>query len=323
MFLRPLTLISCAARVAGLMLLAMGLARAELAPGDYDFTLRHQNRERTYIVHVPRGRPDPDWPVLINLHAGGGHARAQQRYSQMDAVADREGFLAVYPNGTGPLGNRLLTWNAGSCCGWAQKNEVDDVGFIRALVEDLARRAPIDRTRVYATGLSNGAMMSYRLAVEAPDLIAAIAPVAGAMVCLPFKAGRPISILHIHSVDDPRALYAGGLGPPFPLTNVRVQHPPVEKTISHWVGFDGCAPQPKVEPALHGAGRSAKHSATRIVYAPCRDGTEVVLWKLAGPGHVWPGGDIDYLTWALGPGTDIIDANTQMWRFFSRFRLDR
>jgi polyhydroxybutyrate depolymerase len=323
MLLRLLTLITCAASSVGLMLLASGLCRAELAPGDYGFTLKHQNRERSYIVHVPRARPAVDWPVVINLHGGGGHARGQQRYSHMDVVADREGFLAVYPDGTGPLRNRLLTWNAGSCCGWARKNEVDDVGFTRALVEDLARRAPIDRARIYATGLSNGAMMTYRLAVEAPDLIAAIAPVAGAMVCLPFKAGRPISILHIHSVDDPRALYAGGLGPPFPLTNARVQHPPVEETISHWVEFDGCAPQPKAEPPLHGAGRSAKHTATRIAYAPCHDGTEVVLWKLAGPGHVWPGGDIDYLTWALGPGTDVIDANMQMWRFFSRFRLDR
>ena len=323
MLLRPLTLVTAAARVVGLMLLAGSLCRAELAPGDYSFTLKHQNRERSYIVHVPPAQPAADWPVVINLHGGGGHAKAQQRYSHMDVVADRAGFLAVYPNGTGAFGNRLLTWNAGSCCGWAQKNEVDDVGFTRALVEDLARRAPIDRARIYATGLSNGAMMTYRLAVEAPDLIAAIAPVAGAMVCLPFKAGRPISILHIHSVDDPRALYAGGLGPPFPFTNVRVHHPPVEETISHWVEFDGCPKQPEVAPPLHGTGRSAAHTATRIAYAPCHDGTEVALWKLAGPGHVWPGGDIDYLTWALGPGTDVIDANTQMWQFFSRFHLDQ
>jgi len=311
-----------AARVTGLMLLlASGPCLAELASGDYSFTLKHQDRERGYIVHLPSTRLTPDWPVVINLHGGGGHAKAQQRYSHMDVVADREGFLVVYPNGTGPLAGRLLTWNAGTCCGWAQKNGVDDIGFIRALVEDLARRVPIDRERIYATGLSNGAMMSYRLAVEAPDLIAAIAPVAGAMVCVPFKAGRPISILHIQSVDDPRALYAGGLGPPFPFTSVRVQHPPVAATISHWVEFDGCPRQPEVAPPLQGTGHSAKHTATRIAYGPCRNGTEVVLWKLADAGHVWPGGDIDYLTWALGPGTDVIDANAQMWRFFSRFHL--
>ena len=98
---------------------------------------------------------------------------------------------------------------------------------------------------------------------------------------------------------------------------------PVEETISHWVEFDGCPKQPEIAPPRHGTGGSAKHTATRIAYAPCHNGTEVTLWKLAGPGHVWPGGDIDYLTWAIGPGTDVIDANTQMWRFFSRFRLDR
>jgi poly(3-hydroxybutyrate) depolymerase len=135
--------------VAGsLILLANGLCRAELGLGDHNFGLKY--RERGYIAHVPSARPAVDWPLVINLHGGGGHAKAQQRYSHMDAVADREGFLAIYPNGT-----------------------------------------------------------------------------------------------------------------------------------------------------------------------------EVVLWKLAGAGHVWPGGDIDYLTWALGPGTDVIDANTQMWRFFSRFRLDQ
>ena len=307
---------------AVVLLLGSGSCHADLAPGDYSFTLKHQTRERSYIVHVPLARPSTDWPIVVNLHGGGGHAKAQQRYSRMDAAADREGFLAVYPNGTGVLGNRLLTWNAGSCCGWAQKNNVDDVGFIRALVEDLAGRVAIDHARIYATGLSNGAMMSYRLAVEAPDLVAAIAPVAGAMVCVPLKAGRPISILHIHSVDDPRAPYAGGLGKPFPLTNVRVLHPPVEATIAHWVEFDGCAQSPKIEPELHGAGRSAKHTATLITYAPCKNGTKVVLWKLAGSGHVWPGGMMDYLNWALGPGTDVIDANAQIWQFFSHIRLD-
>ena len=98
---------------------------------------------------------------------------------------------------------------------------------------------------------------------------------------------------------------------------------PVEETISHWVEFDGCPKQPEAAPPLHGSGTSAKHTAARIAYGPCHSATEVVLWKLTGAEHVWPGSDIDYLTWVLGPGTDVIDANTQMWRFFSRFRLDQ
>jgi polyhydroxybutyrate depolymerase len=306
-------------RAAGAVaLLASGLCQADLAPGDYHLTLEHQGRGHGYIVHVLVGRTTADWPVVINFHGGGGHARPQQRYSYMDLVADREGFLAVYTNDTGPFANRLLPWNACTCCGWAQKSAVDDVEFTRALVEDLARRAQIDRARPYATGLSNGAMMSYRLAVEAPDLIAAIAQVAGSMVCLPFIAGRPIPILHVHSVDDPRVLYAGGLGPPFPFTNIRVLHPSAGAVISHWVEFDGCSKQPGVKPPLHGTDGSAKHTATFIVYAPCRGGAEGPLWRLTGLGHVWPGSKIDYIQRALGPGT----ADQQMWRFSSRFSLD-
>ena len=302
----------------GSLCLCFELGHAELAPGDHTFALMHQQRNRSYIVHVPRLSPSGPRAVVLNFHGGGGHAANQQSYSRMDATADREGFLAVYPNGTGHFGTRLLTWNAGTCCGSAQKENVDDVGFARVVIEDLSRRIPVNRSRIYATGLSNGAMMAYRLAVEASDLVAAIAPVAGSQV-IAFHPAQPLPIMHIHSVDDPRALYKGGLGPPFPFTNVQVLHPPVEQVISRWVAFNGCPSEPHAERMVHGAGKTAAFTATRMVYAPCKDGTEVVLWKLTGSGHVWPGGQLDYLPRVLGPGTDVIDANTEMWKFFSRF----
>jgi polyhydroxybutyrate depolymerase len=241
----------------------------------------------------------------------------------MDAVADREGFLAVYPNGTGRLADRLLTWNAGTCCGYARDQHVDDVGFVRALLQRLDGLLPIDRARVYATGLSNGAMMAYRLAVEAPDSIAAVAPVAGGMVVEGDLPSRAVPLMHIHSVDDPRAPYGGGLGPPFPLTTVRVEHQDINRVIRRWAGHDGCPAEPAVAARLRGRKGSpeAGHTATKYVYAPCREGAEVVLWKLTGAGHVWPGGQRDYLPRLLGPGTRIIDANVEMWRFFSRFSL--
>jgi polyhydroxybutyrate depolymerase len=244
------------------MLLAAGLSHAEPPPGDYTFKLRQGGRERSYILHVPKDALTSPWPVVINFHGGGSSAAGQQAYSRMDAVADRQGFLVVYPNGTGRIADLLLTWNAGACCGYALDNKVDDVGFVRAVIDDLETHASIDRARIYATGLSNGAMMSYRLAAEAPDLIAAIAPVAGALA-FPFEPKRPIPILHIHSVDDTRALYQGGLGPPYPLTNIRVHHPPVEKLLAH--------------------------SQSKI----------------------------------LGPATDVIDANTQMWQFFTPYHTMR
>src|SRR6266481_5272559 len=168
--------------------------------------------DRSYIVHIPPGVTSPR-PVIINFHGGGSNGAAQEKYTQMDRVADREHIIVVYPNGTGR--GKFLVWNAGTCCGTAPAKRIDDVGFIRAVIADLGKRVPIDRTRVYATGLSNGAMMSYRMAAEAPDLVAAIAPVSGSMVLVDFHPTLPVPVMHFHSVDDPRALYNGGLGPPF------------------------------------------------------------------------------------------------------------
>jgi polyhydroxybutyrate depolymerase len=312
--------------LAGALLAAATAIAAALAPGDHEFALSHGQLRRSYIVHVPpqaaTGKP---LPAVVNFHGGGAHARAQKEYSRMDETADREGFLAVYPNGSGGIGGRFLTWNAGACCGWAAASRVDDVGFTLALLDDLARRVPLDPERIYATGLSNGSMMAYRLAAEAPRRIAAVAGVAGAMTLPRFDPALPVPVMHIHSVDDARALYNGGLGPAFPFTDTRVFHQPVDAMLAKWIARDGCPPQPQVGNAVHGrpGAADAAHTATRYAYRPCRDGTEVVLWKLTGAGHVWPGGVQDYLPWLLGAGTTVIDANREMWRFFSRFRRSK
>lgn len=299
-----------------------GAANAALAPGDHEFAITHQGQKRSYLVRVPpiasAGNP---LPVVINFHGGGGNAAVQKTYSRMDAAADRDGYVAVYPNGSGGIGGRFLTWNAGTCCGPAAANGVDDVGFSLALLDDLAGRMSLDRSRFYATGLSNGSMMAYRLAVEAPGQFAAVAGVAGAMTLPGFGPGLAVPIMHIHSVDDPRALYGGGLGPAFPFTNTRVLHQSVDEMVALWITRNACPDRPQVSSPLHGktGAADASHTATRHRYAPCRDGTEVVLWRLTGAGHVWPGGAQDYLPWLLGAGTTVMDANTEMWRFFRRF----
>jgi polyhydroxybutyrate depolymerase len=295
---------------------------AGLSPGNHTIRLNHGGRERSAIVHVPPQAAGNRKPaVVLNFHGGGGHGANEQEYSLMDRLADRETFLVVNPNGTGRFANRLLTWNAGTCCGYAAINNVDDVGFVRALIGKLAAIVPIDRRRVYATGLSNGGMMAHRLAAEAADLIVAAAPVAGGLVLSSInKSTRAVSLMHIHSVDDPRALYGGGLGPPFPLTKSRVFHPNIDQMILRWVKHNGCAVQSTVaERRADHDGRG--HTATRYVYSHCRDGAEVDLWKLTGAGHVWPGGKAKFMQRILGPSTDIIDANQQMWNFFKRFAL--
>jgi polyhydroxybutyrate depolymerase len=286
-----------------------------LPPGTHEIALRHDGRDRGYIVTVPpQARKGQPLPVVLNFHGGGSDAEGERHYTRMDDLAARQGFVVVYPNGTGVF-SRFLTWNAGTCCGYAQEHNVDDVGFALAVLDDLARRLPLDSRRVYATGISNGGMMAYRLAVEASRRIAAIAPVAGGMVVTSFRPTRPVPVMHFHSVDDPRAPFEGGPG-----FNPGIVHPNIESVIARWARFDGCDPMPRVAARRRGAGQTA----TELRYGGCRRATDVALWKLTGAGHVWPGGRDTILTRArLGPGTALVDANAQMWRFFMGHPLPR
>lgn len=255
-------------------------------------------------------------PVVLNFHGAMSNGKQQETYSGLNRTADRFGFIAVYPNGTGRLGH--LTWNAGLCCGYAMFHHVDDVHFVLALLDDLAVRTSIDRTRVYATGISNGAMMSYRLAAEASDRLAAIAPVAGTLVLPFFHPTAPIPIMHIHSVDDPFARYHGGYGRSGRRGRM-LGNPDVEGTLARWRSFDGCPADAKEGPTLRGAAGSndAENSATKYIWAPCARGTEIVLWKLTGSGHVWPGA-VSHPRF-LGRPTNLINADDEIWRFMSNF----
>ena len=296
-------------------------AAQSIRAGDHSFSIRHGGRTRSYLVHVPSG--SGPFPVMIAYHGGGGEAQGFKNYAGLDAIADREHFIVVYPNGTGPLPNRLLTFNGGGCCGFAEERKIDDVGFTIAVLDDLGRKTQIDRTRIYATGHSNGAIMAYRLAAEHADKIAAIVPVAGAMSVTTFAPSRAVPVMHIHSVDDPRALYAGGIGPPFPGTNNRETHQPVEKALDQWIRVAGCTEPPKTAETRRGrAGtREATHSATRLVWS-CGSGVEIAHWKLTGAGHGWPGNTRPGLAQAVvGPATTIVDAAEEAWKFASRFRL--
>lgn len=296
-------------------------AARQLAPGNHTITVRHEGMERSYRVHVPDSVLSPS-PVLLAFHGGGGSAARFQRGSRFDEHSDRHGYLVVFPDGTGRGG--LHTWNAGGCCGFALRAEVDDVGFARAVVADLGGRISIDRGRIYATGHSNGSMVAHRLAAEATDLLAAIAPYAGAPFfdILEFSPSRPIPVLHIHSVDDPRALYQGGLGPPFPLTRTRTRMNPVEEQLEFWVRHNGCPGEPTVGPIVQGQAGSLSegHTATMMVWGPCEGGTEVRLLRLTGAGHGWPGRELPRrLESLLGPATAVIDIEEEIWDFVSRF----
>jgi polyhydroxybutyrate depolymerase len=260
---------------------------------------------------------------MLAFHGGGGEAAGFQGYAGLDAVADREGFIVAYPFGSGPLPRRLLTWNAGECCGYAMNNNVDDVGFAIAVVDDIARRVSIDVNRVYATGHSNGAMMVYRVAAERADRIAAIVPVAGAYDLERFAPSRAVAVLHIHSVDDPRALYSGGLGPPFPGTDVRSSHRPVMAGIERWARNNGCREQPRTTETRTGqAGtRNAGQTATLLAWEACATGGQVSHWKLTGVGHGWPGNTrAEMREEIIGPVTTLVVAAEEIWKFAAPVR---
>lgn len=316
--IRSVLALILASVVAGVGLPAQ---RGRLAPGDDEITLTHDGRRRTYLVHVPPVADASPLPVVIAFHGGGGNASGFRDYAGLDAVADRERFIVVYPNGTGLLRRVLLTFNAGNnCCGWARNQQVDDVGFAAALVDDLAGRTSIDRRRVYVTGHSNGAMMAYRVAAERADLVAAVVAVAGAMSLDDFAPSRPVPVMHVHSVDDPRALYGGGVGPPFPGTSSRVTHAPVQDGLDRWLARNGCPTEPTVAEVRRGVARApdADHTATRLVYGPCETGAEVVHWKLTGAGHGWPGSTTGRER-IVGPATTVINAAEEVWAFVSAY----
>lgn len=289
-----------------------------LTSGNHTFTLRHGGRNRTYIVHVPPGAGTSALPAVVAFHGGGGNASGFQQYAELDRVADRERFLVVYPNGTGPLPNRLLTWNAGDgCCGYALNNAINDVGFAASVMMDLQGRTRVDQRRVYATGHSNGAIMAHRFAAERSGIVAAIAVFAGALDLQNFAPTRAVPVLQIHSVDDPRALYAGGLGPPFPGTDNRVFHQPVETGLQRWLTANGCSARADTVDRKSAPGETA----TLLVWRGCRGGAEVAHWKLTGSGHGWPGDSPPAGGEALaGPTAKVIRAADEVWKFVSRFR---
>lgn len=294
--------------------------RASLAPGDHTIALQHGGRRRTYLVHVPRAGADRARPVVLAFHGGGGEAEGFKGYAGLDAIADREGVLVVYPNGSGVLPRRLLTWNAGECCGYAMNQRVDDVAFAIAVLDDVSRRTAVDPRRVYATGHSNGAMMAYRLGAERADRLAAIVPVAGAISHERFAPNSRVAVLVIHSVDDPRALYDGGIGPAFPGTDVRSSHRPVMEGLDKWRRHNGCSATTRTVDTRTGRSGRTQQTATLLEWEGCAARARVAHWKLTGAGHGWPGTAPRSREEIIGPPTRLINAAEELWRFVSNRR---
>jgi polyhydroxybutyrate depolymerase len=281
-------------------------------PGNWLAKLEHGGRNRRYIVHVPPGyEKDRPVPVVLFFHGGGGSALGTRSWPGWDALADKKDFIVVYPFGTGFLRNRLLTFNAGSnCCGYAKNKNVDDVGFVAAMLDDLGKSFCVDPARVYATGFSNGAIMSYRLACELPDRIAAIGPVSGTLGLGlgPCKTSRAVSVIHFHGTGDAFEPFKGGRGKPFPGKLRGNPYRSVEDTVATWTSLIGASRKP--------TSTLQEGDATRETFGGGRNGSEFVLWTLKGGGHTWPGGGEMPQEWFLGKKIRDVSATRLIWEFF-------
>lgn len=276
----------------------------------------YNGQTRTYLLHLP---PQYDGttplPLVFVFHGGGGNARISEQMTQFYPAADEMGFIVVHPNGSGNRDNILLTWNGGFCCDYARDYEIDDVGFISALIDELAATYAVDVNRIYATGFSNGAIMSHRLGAELSDKIAAIAPVAGAIggnahpgtpLFMPSSPDNPVSVLIIHGFMDLNMPYNGGNS----SAGLGVEDfwaVSVGESTRFWVEANNCD---------YLLNREVDSSGL-VFYDSyeCPSGVDVEVVTIVDAGHSWPGGN------APRPGANEpssrLDATRYMLEFFA------
>jgi len=263
---------------------------------------------RTYLLNLPPNYYETsDFSLVIALHGGGGSAEQFESSSLLTSKANAAKFIVVYPNGIqGNIGVR--TWNAGNCCAYARDNNIDDVKFISRLIDYLVASYKINPKKVYATGHSNGGMLTYRLACELSDKIAAFAPNASTMALTqPCSAARAVPILHLHSALDENVPYKGGVGVG-PSGNY---NPPVDSVLNVFQQKDQCANVAQV------IVDNSNYRFTR--WSTCNNNVSIQFYLTKDGGHAWPGGLPGSANGDI-PST-AINANDVLWEFFQQYQL--
>lgn len=269
-------------------------------------------RVRHYLLHLPPGEIKAPLPLVVALHGLDMSAGEMESLTGLSDLADKEGFAVLYPEGEGLHQDNGQSWNGGACCGYALDHGIDDVGFVEALLKKIAGEIPLDASRIYATGFSTGAFLTYRLGAELSHIFAAIAPVAGSIggihspQSLPFVIPRPdlpVAVVAFHGTDDLSIPYDGG--------------------PSHG-GYSGAMESSYISPMDSAAffstrNRCAKTEEERM--SPhvrlekstfCEEDADVWLYTLEGGWHAWPGAPgIEQ-----GPPENEISASQAIWAFF-------
>lgn len=310
--------------VVGLLLLPMLGCLARLpetgvpAPGLYKqpTDTKVNATRRTYVVHVPAGYDgSTEVPLVLMLHGAFSTGQATARDFELDALADREGFLLVLPDGVG-INGQFQHWNAGHCCEWSMRNEIDDVGFVLGVLDEVLARFAVDRSRIYVAGYSNGGMMAHQFAAVHGDRVAAVAAVAATVggrpgpddpwktIENPIRA-RPV--LLIHGRDDESIAYEGGRGPG---SRSKREVSSLARSAALWAENNACSEAPDETRERDGA-------LLRQVWSECRGAADVVAITLEGWPHDWPGPPFTRKLDAEHPLAGY-DAGEEIWRFFQQ-----
>ncbi len=261
--------------------------------------------DRFYDIELPANPKGA--PLILALHGGGGDPDQFASASGLARAATRAGFAVAFPAGSGRRGEHLLTWNGGYCCGYAARNGVDDLGFLKAVITDAASRFGVDGTGVYLTGMSNGSIMSETFAAKNPGLVRAVAGVSGTMDTSHTRVLGQVPALIINGTADPMVPYTGGQGDSsLTRTDFASVASVVKAFLAPWGGV------------LAETSRTidSKDDGTSVIVTNYQKRGLVVLrlMTVKGGAHHWPGGRKKRLTEGK---TQEIDANTEILRFFA------
>jgi polyhydroxybutyrate depolymerase len=254
---------------------------------------------RDYVLHVPSGYDNSQpTPLVISLHGAGLWGAAQQQISQWNRIADREGFIVVYPSGRSGDGPRV--WMVD------RADTMVDVRFISDLIDSLQKTLNVDPARIFANGLSNGGGLSFVLSCTLPDRIAAVGLVASAQMVESSSCtdNRPVPMIAFHGTDDPDTPYHGGRSWVLPSGRA---FPSIPRWTADWARRNQCASTPTES--------RIADDVTRTEYTQCADNAAAILYTIEGGGHTWPGGGA-LPEWFVGTTTRSIDASSVMWEFF-------
>lgn len=263
--------------------------------------------DRSYDITLP-SRPEGA-PMILALHGGGGNPEQFASASGLGKIAARKGYAVIFPAGSGRRGDRLLTWNAGYCCGYAARRNIGDEAFLTQVLDDAADRFGLDGTRVYLTGMSNGSIMAETFAARNPDRVRAVAGVAGTMDASSLAVTGRVPALIIHGTADAMVPYEGGKGDrSLTQTEFASVAAVVEDFLAPWgKGLTSAS-----------ATIDRKDDGTSIMVTNYRKGSLVVLRliRVEGGAHHWPGGRKARLSEGK---TQEIDANTEILQFFALY----